>query len=1273
MRLKSTLRALGRSLCTWKGLKRTGPLCALLAAAVLTGLPAVRKRVTRQYYSLADKMHQFRQDIYAVKEVTPQLARLGAHAAEMDLVLTRAERLLERKRAADRLTAVARPLPGKPADLRPLPYPFQTYLTVNSDSDSMTLEDYAAVHELVNRRYQLNIGDQVFVGGAANNHCENIVSLPASAKAEFPADVHPFYRFLTWYNRGWIDSIHGWPEQPMAGPATSFQLRLEQPRLDKVVALVSDDIEPQEELYLTFEFRMPVPNCSCDVYAGDELLRLHTAADPEEGIGNAMTWTPAYACLSKGAGGSVRFRFQGPAGAVLEVRNLALTNFCRASAEAQAAFLEKYNLRFLMYTEHGKPRDEYVLGSRMDLLGTTRPEFLGDNPDGALNSYFIDLLDRLGVIFINPQFQTSQKAILPLPELIKPYRFNDGIVRYSLQRFFDYPRNPDGSEHRPASNVSAEPWLGFLLEKARVRSTQLGDGGLVYSHWGCKNPKNPGLSAATQQQLGLLRERHYNLSGTVPLFQRIWVAPAAEVALLARALHGARDNVHYDDGSNTVHIRAWLDPVSCQSIPAPHTRCFGLANLTIYVRDSATAHVFIDDQEYACFKRNPPDLTGRQSITLVDDSVPTTVFDEVDPLHRFGDLRTENAECYYRSTGAYLGVHCLEVKLTGDSGRATWTLPDVSSADDSHLRFAYRKTNPASKVRLSLEMADGTRVTAGEEGNAYGWRLPARHDTEWHEVVLAFADLAGRRGQEALPRGTLRAVALEVNGKPGDQAFFDCVQFLRNPVHPSNPEGWVLIAGKTDPPEDGVDVFLEEGGNRHQTKTRQGLFFFPGVVPKGSTVRLYAVPKDKAARYPLRGRRFEADKNEVELIIPLRDLRDDGKTRKLERVFRGTSDFHPEAGQIFTPKSMYVSSGLGKVQEFQNELQVSNLGFLDRDRRFDNPDGARRVLFLGNCNLFGHSTPRSYHANVIAEDLLAQKLGYPVEVPCLANSSVTFGKYWPYYQTFGKKFHPEVVCIFFQSGAEVLEADPDLLCAYYEYDPKHLPTPMFRSRPDGSLEQLPADPEFFRYVGKDEARHAQREAEKKTGAWYLSGINWLDYLYQSEPAELPATGQKAFDHFRRIARFYRDAFCKDGARMMIVLTCEVQAYAHAQTAQWKDDDGRVYQRERLPERLEQMCRELGIGFVDTGKYIREHSADPSMCGWRYDSHPSPYGFEWMAEAVTDYLLTTKFLEDLPYNDPPELDDLKRRDGERVDGFAPLGFNGVPRGRGVPNRQEDRHE
>jgi hypothetical protein len=713
------------------------------------------------------------------------------------------------------------------------------------------------------------------------------------------------------------------------------------------------------------------------------------------------------------------------------------------------------------------------------------------------------------------------------------------------------------------------------------------------------------------------------------------VAPASEIALYAQALRGAHDNVNYDEKTNTVHIRSWLDPVSRRCVPEYRTRCFGLANLTVYVHDSSRAHVTIDGREYTCFKRNPADATGRQSITLVDDSVAVTAFDEVDPLQRFGELRTDRAECYYRAARAFSGTSCLEVRLTGETGRASWALPDLSSRDTTHFRFAYRKTNPAARVTVQVRFRDGKVVTAAEDlDGAYGWSVPHRDDTAWHDVVLDYADLTNHAADAWVPRGPVASITLAARGKPRDRVFFDAVQFLRNPVHPPDPDGLALVAGRVDPPQDGVPVYLEVGEKKYTTYTRAGYFYFPGTVTRGSTVKLYARPRDRAARYSRRGRYFEVTRNEVELIIPLADARDANRGKPLERVNAGVSEIHADAGLVFQPKSLFVSSGLAaaRAQEFRNEIQVSNLGFLDRDREFNNPDAARRVLLLGNCNLYGHSTPQSGHANTVLEGLLRQRLGYRVEVPALANSSVTFGRYWPYYRTFGRKFHPEVVCLFLQSSFEVLDADPDLYCRLYEYDVRHPPCHMFRSRPDGTLEQIQPDPEFFRYVGKDKALHARREEEKKVSFYYLGGIDWMLLLHRRDP--LPPRGQQAFEHFKRIARFYRDEFRKDGSKMMIALSPELQAYAYAGTPSW-EDHGVAYERERFPERIAAMCREEGIGFVDAGRYVREHYADPSMCGWRYDSHPSPYGFEWMAEAVCEYLLDTKFLDDLPYNDPTD--------------------------------------
>src|SRR5262249_47988204 len=153
--------------------------------------------------------------------------------------------------------------------------------------------------------------------------------------------------------------------------------------------------------------------------------------------------------------------------------------------------------------------------------------------------------------------------------------------------------------------------------------------------------------------------------------------------LYSRSMHAVRENAAYDEASNTVHLRSWYDPVARQTIPTPRTRAFGLANLTFYVSNSASARLTIDGKEYTCLKRNPADHTGRESVTLIDDSVPTVVFDEVDPFHRFGDLRSDGAECYFRQTGGFRGTKCLELVLQEAAGKSELTLPAVNSTGTS--------------------------------------------------------------------------------------------------------------------------------------------------------------------------------------------------------------------------------------------------------------------------------------------------------------------------------------------------------------------------------------------------------------------------------------------------------------------------------------------------------------------------------------------------------------------------------------------------------------
>ena len=409
----------------------------------------------------------------------------------------------------------------------------------------------------------------------------------------------------------------------------------------------------------------------------------------------------------------------------------------------------------------------------------------------------------------------------------------------------------------------------------------------------------------------------------------------------------------------------------------------------------------------------------------------------MDPLFRGGDYRSEGAECYFRQTGGFRGPKCLEVVLQEAAGKTEVKVPAASSGSAQFLRFAYRKTNPKNRVGVRVVFDNGSELLCAENtrGTTTGWTMPAVGDTEWHDCVVALTEVDGQRPILRVPGGGVRSLSFEIaDGIPGDKVMFDAVEFLQHPIHPPSPTGRHLIGGRVDPPSNGVTVVLEDGTNRSQTKTTGGgYFYFPHVAETGDVVQLYALPDDHQPRFATAGRLLEIRRNEVELSIPLMDLRD-VRAGTLEKKFKGESELNARVGRIYKPRSEYVHSGIGTPQEFENHLQISNIGFLDRDRRPENPDGARRVLFLGNCNLFGHSTPRGQHANVLLEDLLTRRTGDPTEVISLADSAMSFGKHWSYYRELGRPLHPEVVCIFLQSsGVEMMEADPDAFAHFYEY------------------------------------------------------------------------------------------------------------------------------------------------------------------------------------------------------------------------------------------------
>lgn len=676
--------------------------------------------------------------------------------------------------------------------------------------------------------------------------------------------------------------------------------------------------------------------------------------------------------------------------------------------------------------------------------------------------------------------------------------------------------------------------------------------------------------------------------------------------------------IEYDVRGHVLTVKPWIDP-SGKVIPSPGSGAVDLAPLTFRVRDPQHVSIVIAGKVHPTVVRRGTG-SGRGTVTIVDDSDPVTLFEEIDPYQKRASEICTDADSYFRSADAYHGACCLEMVLTKPTGNVAWTFPPRSVGDCRYFRFAYRKSRPDVRVAISLQKPDGSTWTVAEEGilKDVGDRIAHRSDDEWHEVVI---DLEGFLNCGAGMECT--GLTISATGEPGDAVYYDSLQFLRQSTTPAT-NGRVTLRGITEPAEDGRHVVLVTKDGERSATTAGGRFEFDGAAPPGEAAMIYCVARDGAKRFPTSGRLIEVDSKPDELVIPLADARDQNAGRAMKRSHVMSQYFDADLGILYQPKSMFDHGGIGEPQEFQNRFQVGNLGFLDRDRRAENPGNVPRILLLGACDLFGHSVPKYEHTGAALEGMLRVRTGQRYEVITLADMNANFGRNWGYYDKLGRTFRPQVAVMTICNGAALVESDPDLLCRCYEYDPTHVPYFMFRSRPDDTLEIVPGDPEWPQFTGKDAALKAVRDAERKTGKhrYYMDGIDWVAAMHRVDD-DLPPRVQQAFAHLERIVTFYRDQLKKDGVDLIIAIQPLLGMQHYAGLNDWTDDKGVRYAKGRFAERIRAMLKRLNVQYVDVPDYAARTYADPGMYFWRHDWHPSAYGMDWLAEALMEALPAQK--------------------------------------------------
>lgn len=755
---------------------------------------------------------------------------------------------------------------------RALPYPYAHALSVGNDADSLTLDMVEAIHQRL-ERIGLRMGDSFWPCGHAARRPAGTPMLLDGSSCRLGPDA---FRLLTMVQRGWIDSLHSWDDDFVSEAPLSRPLEVEAKGEFSValLALASEASLAVGPHGLYVPVQLDGMFDAVEFVLSDQWGGQHVAV-LAGGLGDRPGWEPdawmrtgrILFCRERNA---VRQRLDGASARVVGVA-------CRGAGEGR--------LRIGPIRPLGLQRE--VVEEQIDLvaaLGALLPVLFchggagfgsalttdafdgriyrdqarvrGGADDPQSPSRHFDLLAARGVRLVwpaRPVFNPdaagtplSSQAV-PVQDLLVDAVARDGTPHYIFPRFLargdtDHPwHEPDATEHHNEN-------LGFQIARA-VSACQRVPGGtaVIYMHWGwtdvLERPEEEPFSLATQKALLALSEL---AAGTANGGGRFWVCPASVLGVYAAMIKTLPHNVQVAE--NRVDVSSWSDP---RLGDIADFQGF-LHGATIYVKKAEKAEVFLDGMPLRWFTRNPPDSSGQESVTIVQDR-GRILLGAVSPKEQGMVVKAEG--CVVEHVPEARGIR---LRLSS-SGRATARLefPHWPAHGYGFLRFACRRSDD---VRMGLDLLTTSGVRwgfheAADRGisSATGVLPGAQAEEGFAYHCHALPPLQTHPGQSATDPVT--GISLHAAGPPGGLVELADVALLSAHARLGTRPG-VVLGGRV---RDGMDrrVLLRLGSEERSTLADdRGVFFFPNV-PRGRVAEI-CLASPEGLVYPKGPRKFEA-------------------------------------------------------------------------------------------------------------------------------------------------------------------------------------------------------------------------------------------------------------------------------------------------------------------------------------------------------------------------------------------------------------------------------
>jgi len=611
-------------------------------------------------------------------------------------------------------------------------------------------------------------------------------------------------------------------------------------------------------------------------------------------------------------------------------------HFSRQTVLAQLPWLEQWNIRPALITSHGGNTliQNYGIKGRTLELPRTEGTFLADKSTVVSrepladrkesHAYHSDILRRLSVLGVWPYYPavgtdlfrpaSTGKADIGWPALTTSYsslynvprtivvvdNSNEDAFAESLRKIA--PDMPVETRRRLYCGVACTADQGDALPLLISQSIYLIDAGekvrhFWYSHFGSgstafkASPEQP-LTPNVLLWMRRLANLIYDFDRSVGEQRRVWSPPANSWLRYQIMKSGVQKHVKIGESGSDVEITPWQDAVTQITMPDLLASTRDLHGLTIYVADPDKASIHVAGREVHSFTRNPPDASGRGSVTIVDDNTPTSLIGPI-ALQERGGVEVLNGDFQDVVPGRDY------VSLIADAeGRAqvAFTPWQLELWNISHIQLAFRKLRATQGesmpfrggLKIELSMDDGGTIALAEapqlaDPSSSTWLLANTATNEqWQRVTLDVARLAwpdvkldeANWRRPPLPIGRVRKISISLAGaRAGERIDIGELLAFRPSGNGEAPGGAKLVAGRVT--TDGlapaalipVEAESEDGEVATTATDKDGYYFFPGR--KRNEKLAIQARIDSATCRPLQGRKMVVTRNDPEVDILL--------------------------------------------------------------------------------------------------------------------------------------------------------------------------------------------------------------------------------------------------------------------------------------------------------------------------------------------------------------------------------------------------------------------